>query len=167
MPAGGRLSYSEAVVLLLIYKGVTSVKGIARALRVSQAEAERIVRSLEAKGLVRVERGFLGRTRVRLTQEGLDAIPEASRLVEEARRAILDAAERARDHGEPPVLDAGILSLTPALLFLGLLPAWVLSVLPILYAEEEGWWAEEAPEEPPPEADADFDVDLDAGMDAI
>ena len=161
--AAPRLGYGEAVVLLLIYRGVTSLKGIARALRVSQAEAERIVRSLEAKGMVRVERGFLGRARVRLTPEGLDAIPEASRLVEEARRAIIEAAEKAREHGEPPVLDAGILSLTPALLFLGLLPAWILSVLPLLYAEDEGWWAEETP----PEAEADIDLDLDAGMDAI
>jgi len=121
------LSYGEALALLLIHRGVDSVGGLSRALGVSREEAEEIVRGLESRGLVRVERGLLG-GRIRLTRAGLDALPEAARVVGEVRGALVGAAERARA-GEPVDVDAGLLALAPALAFLGLLPAWALGVL--------------------------------------
>ncbi len=162
--AGERLSYSEAVALLLVHSGVDSVKGLARLLGVSEEEAWSIVRGLEARGLVRVERRFLGGARVRLTRRGLDALPEAARLVEEVRGALLRAAEARRAPDAPePALDPGLLALAPALAFLGLLPAWVLAVL-AAGAPLAGEGAYEYPEAGE-EADVDvgepgFDVDF-------
>ena len=124
----GSLSYSEAAALMLIYRGLSTVKQLASALRVSVDEASRIISSLEARGLVERVRGFLGREKLRLTRKGLDSIPEASEVLKKAIEAATKAAEDAKA-GARPVIDEEILAALPALMFLGLVPAWVLGAL--------------------------------------
>lgn len=126
---GAGLSYSEAAALLLIHRGLTSVRQLASALRVSREEAERIVASLEAKGLVeRVRGGLLRREKLRLTRRGLDSVPEAAEVLRRASEAALRAAEEARA-GARPVVEEELLAVLPALMFLGMLPAWVIGAL--------------------------------------
>ncbi|WP_460124316.1 MarR family transcriptional regulator [Stetteria hydrogenophila] len=161
MPAG--LTYSEAAALLVIHRGVDTVKGVAEALQVSTSEAERIVASLEAKGLVeRVRKGLIfKRERLRLTKRGLDAVPEALEILKRASEAAVKAAEEARSGREAPPLEPDILAVLPAMAFLNLIPAWVVgTLLPALALGEaaEGDW------EPPSGDDMDqVDADLDAG----
>lgn len=135
--ASGKLSYSEAVVLLLIHQGVSSAKGIAGAMHLPVEEVEVILRGLEAKGLITRERaGILRRERLRLTRAGYDAIPEATTIAMKVSRRATEAAERARSGGERPEFEPEILAILPALAFLGLLPAWALALLlPLPYID--------------------------------
>ena len=156
----GILTYSEAAALMLIHRGLSSVKQLASALRISVEEASRIVSSLEAKGVVERVRGFLGREKLRLTRKGLDAIPVASEMLRKASEVATRAAEEAKS-GVKPVVDEEILVALPALMFLGLVPAWVLGALLPLMAHTLDYGSEwEAGED----QDIDYDdVDSDFG----
>lgn len=161
----GSLSYSEAVVLMLIHKGLSTVKEVASALRISVDEASRIISSLEARGLIeRVRGGLLRREKLRLTRKGLDAIPEASEMLRRASAAAIRAAEQAKA-GSKPAVDEEVLFALPALMFLGLVPAWVLGALlplmsPVLdYGSE--WEVGEDQDIDYDDSDVDFgDADL-------
>ena len=135
--ASGKLSYSEAVVLLLIHQGVSSAKGIAGAMHLPVEEVEVILRSLEAKGLITREKaGILRRERLRLTKAGYDAIPEATTIAMNVSRKVTEAAENAKGRGEKPEFEEEVLAILPALAFLGFLPAWVLALLlPLPYID--------------------------------
>ncbi len=154
------LLYSEAAALMLIHRGLSTVKEVASALRVSVEEASRIIASLEAKGLVeRVRGGILRRKKLRLTKRGLDALPEAAEVLRRASEAAARAAEEARA-GSRPEIDEGILVALPALMFLGLVPAWVLGALLPLMSPALDYGSEwESSEEHETDYD-DFDVDF-------
>lgn len=161
------LTYSEAAALLIIHRGVSTVNGLAEALNVSAREAEQIVAGLEARGLVeRVRGGLLRREKLRLTRRGLDAVPEAAEALRRASEAAVRAAEEARRGGRPDV-DDEVISVLPALAFLGLIPLWVTSILapiaaagaaPAMPAMDAGGPDEAQPEDSTQE-DLEFEVD--------
>ena len=167
------LSYSEALALVLIHRGVDTVRDLARAMDLDPREVEEIVGSLETKGLVErvVEGRILKRERLRLTRRGLDAVPEAMRLLREAAAMAREAAEAAR-RGEPVAVDQALLPLLPGLAFLDLLPLWALTIL--LAGSLEPWAPAWPPEEAPEDeagrddygdpGDAGFDADFDPGL---
>ena len=161
------LSYSEALALVLIYRGVDTVSGLAGAMRLDPREVEEIVAGLEAKGLVerRVEGRILRRERLRLTRKGLDAVPEAMGLLREVAERAREAAEAAR-RGEPVGVDEALLPVLPGLVLLGMLPAWALALL--LAGGVDSWSPAWPPEEEPVEdmeGEEGLDFDLDPGLD--
>ncbi|KSW11592.1 hypothetical protein CF15_01805 [Pyrodictium occultum] len=131
---GGGLTPSQAAVLLAVYRGVDRVEELARALRLPRETVEDIVGELEAMGMLEEYRSGLifKRRRLRLTRRGLDAVPEAMRLMEHAAQAAkrLVEARLARQEArrlEAPA-DAGLpeeelLAIAPLLPMLGLLSA--------------------------------------------
>lgn len=128
------LLYGEAAVLVLVHRGVSTVKDIAAILNTSVEEAKSIVESLEARGLIeRVTTGVIfRREQLRLTRRGLEAIPEAVDVLKKASEALVKAAEDARKSEERQSregLGEDMLALLPALLYLGLVPGWVAATL--------------------------------------
>jgi len=119
------LKPSEAAVLLAISNGIDSLEAIARALNVSKDTARQIIEELEAKGLVEVheEGRIIRRKRLRLTRQGLDALAEARRQLDE----LLEAYRHYRKEKMLPPswswgLDEFLLAL-PLLALLGIVPA--------------------------------------------
>ncbi len=188
------LTAAEAAVLLAVHRGLDTVDKLARYLRASREDVEAIVARLEARGLLRREkRGLiLKRTVLRLTEKGLEALPEAERLLssaaEAARRMLLEpqpGAVQPRYQAAPAAATAGfdpleLAMILPLLGWLGFLPLSAMEAAMLgammgsrveeggeeAWAEEEsGEWGEEGEDvgyEDSGVEDYEFDVDLDA-----
>ena len=143
MEAG--LSAAEAAVLLAVHRGARTPGEIAELLNASREDVERILERLEARGLVKLveRRRLLWRRREAvLTEKGLEAIPEAERLLVHAAEAARRAVEASRRGSGSAAAPAGAQVaaplafdapwLLPALVALGFLEA---SLLPLLVAE--------------------------------
>ncbi|ABM81348.1 MarR family transcriptional regulator [Hyperthermus butylicus] len=83
------LTAAEAAVLLAVHRGFDTVESIARLLNTSRETVESIIEKLKSRGLVEeYTTGFIiKRRRIRLTEHGLNAVPEAMRLLEHAAEA--------------------------------------------------------------------------------
>jgi len=78
------LTPAEAAALLAIHAGARNVDEVASLLNTDTDTARRLVERLRSKGLVEVEERrllFIKRRRLRLTEKGLEAIPEARRIL--------------------------------------------------------------------------------------
>ena len=156
------LTAAEAAVLLAVASGATSVDEVAELLNVSRRDVEGIVERLVSMGYLAWERGrglLRWRRRLRLTEKGLETLPEARRLLEHVaetvkrslreRRLARPGGEHGRlsgsGRGNPGGADlaaavglgAAALPLLPMLLGLGLLDAALLAATGVLEGFEE------------------------------
>ena len=171
------LTAAEAAVLLAVASGARTVEEVAELLNISPTDASRIIERLVAGGyLVWRERRrllFLRRRELALTEKGLEALPEARRLLEHAARIVEKTVAAGGEAGPPPAvastLGAELALLIPMLVGLGFLDAALLSTL-----TASRYWDElsvdTGGEEEFVEADTDDisseDFEPDSGMDA-
>ena len=173
----GGLTPSQAAVLLAVHRGLDTVEAIARVLRVSREVVESIVEELKAAGLLEEYRSglILKRRRLRLTRRGLDAVPEAMRLMEPAAAAAKRLLQEQRLPEDWRWGSRELLLAAPLLPMLGLLTAMeavmLLSVLAGLALADDLAWAGGWGEEPSQDTIAVDDAgagdsgDLDSGLD--
>ncbi|BES82822.1 helix-turn-helix domain-containing protein [Pyrodictium abyssi] len=164
------LTPSQAAVLLAVHRGIDTVEGLAKALRVSREVVERIVEELKAAGLLEEYRSglILKRRRLRLTRQGLDAVPEAMRLMEHAAVAAKKLLQEQRLPEDWSWGPRELLLAAPLLPMLGLLTAMeammLLSVLTGLALADDLAWTVGWDGEPGEDAvDAGDGGDLDGG----
>ncbi len=130
------LTPAEAAALLAIHAGARDEKEVASMLNTDVETARRLVERLRSRGLVEVEERrilFIRRRRLRLTEKGLEAIPEARRVLletvaarsarSEARHETQGAEKAPSDAAMAPELGLPLLALLPLLLGAGLVGA--------------------------------------------
>lgn len=173
------LTPSQAAVLLAVHRGIDTVEGLAKALRVSREAVEGIVGELKAAGLLEEYRSglILKRRRLRLTRQGLDAVPEAMRLMEHAAAAARKLLREQRLPEDWSWSPRELLLAAPLLPMLGLLTAMeammLLSVLAgLALADGLAWtggWGGEPGEDAVDDGDGgDLDGgELDSGLDDV
>jgi len=170
------LTPSQAAVLLAVHRGIDTVDALAKALRVSREVVEKIVEELKAAGLLEEYRSglILKRRRLRLTRQGLDAVPEAMRLMEHAAAAAKKLLQEQRLPEDWSWGPRELLLAVPLLPMLGLLTAMeammLLSVLSGLALADDLAWAGGWSEEPSGGSGDGGDLDsseLDSGLDDV
>ncbi len=122
----------EAAVLLAVSKGVNTVENLALLLNVDKEELGRVVEGLVAKGLLNVQvKGLIFKRKVlTLTRAGYNLLPEASKKVKEIAEKAREVVRKVREQGLSREEAYGLLTpympVLPLLVWLGLLPTWLL-----------------------------------------
>jgi len=132
------MTAAEAAALLAVNAGARSEKEVAMLLNTDEATARRLVERLRSKGLLEVEERrllVLRRRRLRLTEKGLEAVPEARRLLAASLAAGPHAP--AAPEAQPPSPFQPLTLLLPVLLGVGLAGA-ALAALGDIMGDEDG-----------------------------
>jgi DNA-binding MarR family transcriptional regulator len=162
---------SEAAVLVAISRGIDTVEAIASLLNTDKDTAKDIIETLIAKGLVRehVEGRIIKRRRLILTDKGLDALPEAQKILSQAATVAKEYAERKEIPPTWPWSPAELFLILPVLDMLGLLPIGLLMLEAVEASAREIDEYVNDEEEDLAEDDIDDwesgDIDMDIGVD--
>ncbi|BEP16756.1 hypothetical protein PYJP_01080 [Pyrofollis japonicus] len=162
---------SEAAVLVAISRGIDTAEAIASLLNTDKNTAKNIIETLIAKGLVKevVEGRIIKRRRLVLTEKGLDALPEAQKILSQAATVAKEYAERKEVPPAWPWSPAELFLVLPVLDMLGLLPLGFLALEAVDASMHEVDEYSDDEEEDLAEDDIDDwesgDIDMDIGID--
>ncbi|MET1128870.1 MAG: hypothetical protein ABWW70_06090 [Thermoproteota archaeon] len=130
------LGYIEAAVIAAVSQGITSVSSLARLLGMDENALKAVLRSMEGRGLVKLEEKglLLKKLHVKLTEKGAsmidDAVSKLRELAAQLEKLARQRIPKPHDVELPPSqAAASLLGLAPMLVWLGLLDAMVLSML--------------------------------------